>query len=343
MTAAFAESFESLARGGVEANGVRRAFDAILAGAWSPSQIAAFLGALRIAGEPTIALVAAAEALRATMTAVTHAHPDAIDTCGTGGDGRGTINVSTAAAVLVAAVGVPVAKHGNRSVSSRSGSADVLEALGLPLDVPPERQGEVLDEAGIAFLLAPAHHPALRHAAPVRRELGVRTMFNALGPLVNPARVTRQVIGVYDDALRTTMAEALAALGAEHAWVCRSDDGLDEISPEAPTRVSVVRGGAVREMVVTPGDFGLAASPANAIDGGSPEENARALDALFRGEPTAALPTVVLAAAAALHVARDVPLEEAARTVTEAQRRGAGAEVMTRWKRAARRLREPTP
>lgn len=342
MTATFAESFESLARGGVDPNVVRRAFDAILAGAWSAAQIAAFLGALRIAGEPTLALVAAAEALRAAMTTVSHSHPGAIDTCGTGGDGRGTINVSTAAAVLVGAVGVPVAKHGNRSVSSRSGSADVLEALGLPLDVPPERQGEVLDEVGIAFLLAPAHHPALRHAAPVRRELGVRTMFNALGPLVNPARVTRQVVGVYDDALRSTMAEALAALGAEHAWVCRSDDGLDEISPEAPTRVSVVRNGKVSEIVVVPGDFGLPVSPAKAIDGGSPEENARALEALFRGDETPALPAVVLAAAAALHVARDIPLDEAARTVHDAQRRGAGAELLARWKLAAARLREPS-
>src|SRR5262249_55395431 len=160
------------------------------------------------------------------------------DTCGTGGDGAHTLNVSTGAAIIVAACGVHVAKHGNRSVSSRCGSADVIDALGIPTDLPPAHQASILREAKIAFLMAPAHHPALRHAATARRELGIRTIFNALGPLVNPARTTHQLVGVYDDALRSVAARALGKLGVRRAWVVRSEDGLDEISPSAPTRVS---------------------------------------------------------------------------------------------------------
>lgn len=341
--APFAETFERILGGGTSSPDVRAAFDAILAGAWTPVQIAAFAAALRVRGETTETLVAGARSLRAAMTVVDHGLPETLDTCGTGGDGRGTVNVSTAAAVLVAALGVHVAKHGNRSVSSRSGSADVLEALGLPLDVPTDRQHEVLRRAHIAFLLAPAHHPALRHASAVRRELGVRTIFNALGPLVNPANVTAQLVGVYEDTLRPKMAHALGELGVRRAWVVRSHDGLDEISPEAPTRVSVLHPtGEVEEREASPEDFGLARSPASALAGGSPEENARALSAIFRGEDSPALPTVVLNAAAALHVARGIPLRDAAVAVAEAQRQGRGAEVFEAWKRAAEGARGET-
>lgn len=337
-TAPFAETFERMTRhdARVTSDDVRDAFDAILAGAWTSVQIAAFAAALRVRGETTEMLVGGARSLRAAMTPVEHGLSETLDTCGTGGDGRGTVNVSTAAAVLVASLGVPVAKHGNRSVSSRSGSADVLEALGLSLEVPPERQHEVLREANVAFLLAPAHHPALRHAAIARRELGVRTLFNALGPLVNPANVTAQLVGVYEDGLRAKMASALGQLGVRRAWVVRSVDGLDELSPEVPTKVSVLLPtGEVLEREVAPEDFGLPRSPTSALEGGSPEENAVALAALFRGEDTPARLAVVLNAAAALHVARGLPLTEAAETVAAAQREGRAAVLFETWKRAA--------
>lgn len=343
--ASFPAIFERIvARGGqADADTVRAAFDAILDGAWTPVQIGAFAGVLRVHGASTAALVAGARALRAAMTAVAHTFPDAIDTCGTGGDGRGTVNVSTASAVLLAALGVPVAKHGNRSVSSRSGSADVLESLGLALDVPPERQTEVLHEVGIAFLLAPAHHPALRHASVARRELGVKTLFNALGPLANPASVPVQLVGVYEDDLRPKMAAALGELGVRRAWVVRSCDGTDEISPEAATRVSVLHpSGEVEERTISPEDFGLLSTPLADLDGGSPDENADALRALFRGEDTPARHAIVLNAAAALHLARDVPLVEAARIVDAARREGRGQTVLTRWIAAAA-TRRPTP
>ncbi len=245
----FPHVFEELAsQAGPRPATLRAAFDAIFAGAWTPVQIAGFAVALRLRGEDADTIAAAAEAMRAVMIPVAHGLPIVVDTCGTGGDGKGTINVSTAAAVVVAAVGLPVAKHGNRGVSSRSGSADVLEALGVPIDVPIARHPEILRAAGITFLFAPAHHPALRHStAPARRELAVRTIFNALGPVSNPARATHQLIGAYEDRLRPILAETLGRLGSTHAWVVRGEDGLDEVSPCGPTRVSELVGGAVHE------------------------------------------------------------------------------------------------
>ncbi len=332
----FPSILERLEAGELGPEGVRAAFDAMLDGAWSSVQIASFATALRLRGEDEDTLVAAASALRAAMSRVDHGLSAVLDTCGTGGDGAGTVNVSTAAAVLVASLGVPVAKHGNRSVSSRSGSADVLEALGLPLDVPPERQAGILAEVGIAFLLAPLHHPALRHASQARRELGIRTIFNALGPLANPARATHQLLGVYDDAIRGRMARALARLGVRRAWVVRSEDGLDELSPSAPTRVSALgEDGAVVERVVQPEDFGLPRAPLSSLAGGDPGENALALATLFRGEPHPATPAVLLNAAAALHVATGEPLPEAASRVGEAHREGRAATLFHAWKRAA--------
>jgi anthranilate phosphoribosyltransferase len=219
---AFPEIFARLEARSLGPAEVREAFRAILEGAWTPVQIGAFAAALRIQGESAEMIVAAAEALRAVMTPVDHGLDEIVDTCGTGGDGAHTLNVSTAAAIVVAACGAHVAKHGNRSVSSRCGSADVVEALGIPIDVAPSRQHEVLQEAHIAFLMAPAHHPALRHAAEARRELGLRTIFNALGPLVNPARATHQLVGVYEDALRPVMAAALGRLGVRRTGSTRS-------------------------------------------------------------------------------------------------------------------------
>lgn len=329
-----------LAREALCEDDVRAAFDAILAGAWTPVQVAAFAVALRMRGERAEEIVAAASAMRAAMTAVDHGLPVVLDTCGTGGDGARTLNLSSAAAVVVAACGVAVAKHGNRSVSSQCGSADVFEALGVPIDVPPERQGHVLREAGIAFLFAPAHHPALKHAAQARRELGVRTIFNALGPLANPARATHQIVGVYDDALRPIAAHALCRLGAKRAWIVRGEDGLDEVSPCAPTRVSELReSGEVRERTIAPGDFGVARMDRAALAGGDARDNARALEAIVSGEKHAAREAVVLNAAAALVVVTGDDPRACADRARRAMDDGAARDKLDAWRRAALRAR----
>jgi anthranilate phosphoribosyltransferase len=337
--ARFAELFPLLAGaagGKPDLAHVRAGFQAILAGAWTPVQVGAFAVVLRVLGESTEAIVAGAEALRGAMTVVETSSPDVLDTCGTGGDGLGTLNLSTAAAIVVASLGVPVAKHGNRSVSSRSGSADVVEALGIPIDVPPERQTRVLAEAGIAFLFAPAHHPALRHAAEARRELGIRTVFNALGPLANPARATRQLVGVYDDALRPVFAHALAKLGVERAWVVRGEDGLDEVSPCGPTRVSALVEGVMEERVIVPEDFGLARSAPSSIAGGDAKANAEAIGAILEGRPHPARQAVILNAAAALVVARGMAPREAAEEAGRVLDDGDALDRLERWRRAAK-------
>ena len=282
---------------------VRAAFDAILRGEWTAVQVAGLAVALRMLGEEPDVIAAAAASLRASMVAVEHGLARVLDTCGTGGDGLATWNVSTAAAFVVAGAGVAVAKHGNRAVSSRSGSADVLEALGVPLDVPPAAQGEVVRAAGICFLFAPAHHPAMKHGGVARRELGIRTIFNALGPLANPANATHQLLGAYDDGLRPVLARTLAKLGTERAWVVRGEDGLDEVSPCAPTRVSSLAGGAVEELVVTPEDFGMKRLAPSVLLGGDARASAAMIRAVLAGKAHPARDVVVLNAAAALVVA----------------------------------------
>jgi len=305
--AAFAVVFERITKSRKPSRGdVRQAFDAILAGAWTPVQIAAFAVALRLCGEDHETLAAAAEAMRAVMVPVDHGLPRVVDTCGTGGDGSGSLNVSTAATFVVAACGEPVAKHGNRSASSRSGSADVIEALGVRLDAPAEVAAEALREVGLTFLFAPAYHPALRACATARRELSVRTIFNALGPLVNPAGATHQLVGAYAHALRPTLASALAALGGKRAWVVRGADGLDEVSPFVETYVTEMVDGSLHERVVHPETFGLSPSPEGAIRGGPPEENAAAILSILRGEPHPARDCAILNAAAALAVVREI-------------------------------------
>ncbi len=339
----FAELFPHLAaEAPLSVQHVRAAFDAILEGAWTPVQVGAFAAALRMKGETPEVIVAAAEAMREKMTAVPHTHRPLLDTCGTGGDGARTLNLSTAAAIVVAACGVHVAKHGNRSISSRCGSADVMEALGIPVDVPPERQAAVLDEVGIAFLFAPAHHPALRHAAQARKELGVRTIFNALGPLANPARASHQLVGVYDDALRHVFARALLKLGVVRAWVVRSEDGLDEVSPSGATRVSDVSLGEIHERTITPELFGLERIPRDAILGGDAGANAAAIVAILRGEPHPARVGVILNAAAALAVVSDGndPRGCAARAL-RAIDDGSAVRVLERWRASAFRARVP--
>src|SRR6185312_1568562 len=242
-----------------------------------------------------------------------------------------------AAAIVVAACEVPVAKHGNRSISSQCGSADVIEALGLPIDLAPQRQADLLRDVGIAFLFAPAHHPALKHAAQARRELGVRTIFNALGPVANPARATHQVIGVYDDALRPTLARVLADLGCARAWVVRSEDGLDELSPAAATRISEVNGDRVTERAVDPAEFGLERAPLDSIRGGSAAENARAIEAVLEDAEHAAATAVVLNAAAMLYVSGVARTpREAAGAAREAITSGTARRALDDWRDASR-------
>ncbi len=276
---------------------------AIMDGELEPAQVAGLLVALRAKGESGTEVAAAARAMRARAVRVA-APADAVDTCGTGGDGAETINISTASALVAAAGGVPVAKHGNRSVSSRCGSADVLEALGVRLDLDPEALTTLLDEVGIAFLFAQQLHPAMAAVVPVRRALGVRTVFNLLGPLTNPAGVRRQVLGVWGPEVQTLVAEALAELGALRAFVVHSDDGLDEFSVTAPTTVIEVRDGAVAgRWRVVPAELGIRADDSQSLGGGDVDENARRLCAILEGEEiSAASEAVALNAAAAFLV-----------------------------------------
>ncbi len=297
----------------------RSAFAAFFDGQASPVEIAGLLMALRTRGETVEEIAAAAAAMRARMTRVA-APPGAMDIVGTGGDGMGTLNISTAAAFVVAGAGVPVAKHGNRNLSSKSGAADVLAQMGIEVMVGADVAERALVEVGICFMMAPMHHPATRHVMPVRGELGTRTVFNVLGPLTNPAGVTRQLTGAYSRDLIRPMAEVLRALGSEEAWLVHGADGTDEISIAGPTFVAVLRDGEVAERTVTPGDAGLPSHPFEAILGGAPAENGRAFRALLDGEPSAYRDAVLLNAAAALVVAgraQDLPggVEIAARSI----------------------------
>lgn len=331
---AFKEVLDSLLAGDANASVIERTFVAILSGAWSQAQIAGLLVALRITGESAEVIAAAARAMRSQMVAVEHNFPKLLDTCGTGGDETGTVNLSTGAAIICAALGIPVAKHGNRAVSSRAGSADVISALGIPTDLPPEAAARVLKEANIAFLLAPTHHPAMRYVGAVRKELGVRTLFNCLGPLVNPARATHQLVGAFSDELRSTLALTLASLGTTRAWVVRGVDGLDEVSPYGETRVTVLDNGKIEERTVSPADFGLQVSPPGAAAGGSAEENARIIEAVLSGKPHPARAAFVLNAAAALVVAEGLPLHVAAQKAAAALDDGKALAALQRWREA---------
>ena len=278
------------------------AFAALFDGDATPAQMGGFLMALRTRGETVDEIAAAASVMRARCHAV-RAPLGAMDIVGTGGDGKGTLNISTATAFVVAGAGVVVAKHGNRNLSSKSGAADALTELGLDVMVGPEVVETCLREAGIGFMMAPMHHPATRHVAPARLELGTRTLFNVLGPLTNPAGVRRQLSGTYSPDLVRPMAEVLLALGSEAAWLVHGGDGTDEISIAAPTRVAALGDGAIAEFEVHPEDAGLAPHPFEAILGGTPADNARAFRALLSGEAGAYRDAVLLNAAAALIVA----------------------------------------
>ena len=281
------------------------AFAEIMTGDATHAQIAGLLMAMRVRGETVAEMVGAVRALRSRMVSIT-APPGAIDVCGTGGDEAGTLNISTAVTFVVAGCGVPVAKHGNRALSSKSGAADVLEHLGVRVALPPERLESLLAETGCVFLFAPAHHPALRHAAPVRAELGTRTLFNLLGPLANPARVTRQFTGVFASGWTRPVAEALGRLGTERAWIVHGQ-GLDELTLAGVNHIAELRDGAVREITLHAEETGLTPAPLSALRGGDAATNAAALMRLLAGEAGAYRDTVILNAAGALLVAEAVP------------------------------------
>lgn len=275
----------------------------IMQGRAAPAQIAGLLVGLAMKGERPAEIVGLARTMRDHAVKLSHAYPRVFDTCGTGGDRAGTFNISSAAAVIVAACGVNVAKHGNRSVSSRCGSADVFEALGVQIQGGPEVAERCLDRAGIAFLFAPTFHPAMRHAAQARKELGLRTAFNLLGPLTNPAAPLRQIVGVPRAELTELIARALMLLGSERAWVVHGADGMDEISTTGYTKVSECRDGAVNTFYVHPADFGLTKAPLAALEGGDAPTNAAMIHGVFGGDLGPVRDVVLLNAGAALFVA----------------------------------------
>ncbi|MEP4469076.1 MAG: anthranilate phosphoribosyltransferase [Bauldia litoralis] len=280
----------------------RDAFDIIMSGAASPPQIAAFLTALRLRGETVDEIAGAVSTMRAKMTPVA-APADAIDVVGTGGDASGSYNISTTAAFVVAGAGVPVAKHGNRALTSKSGAADTLAALGVNIELTPDQIGACVRDAGIGFMFAPAHHAAMKHVGPVRAELGFRTIFNLIGPLSNPASVKRYLLGVYSPDWVEPLANVLGSLGAERAWVVHGDGGLDEISPSGETTVASLENGKVTVFTIRPEDAGLLPSPVEAIKGGDAAHNAEALRQVLEGATGAYRDTVLLNAGAALVVA----------------------------------------
>jgi anthranilate phosphoribosyltransferase len=313
------------------------AFGTVMRGEATAAQIAALLIGLRVKGETAAEVTGAATALRSAMIHLPVTTPgDLVDTCGTGGGAVPTFNISTAAALLAAGAGVRIAKHGNRSFTTQCGSADVLEQLGVSLDAPLDVVAAALAEAGIAFMFAPAMHPAMRHVGPVRRELGIPTVMNIVGPLANPAGAARQVVGVAERARMPLLAGALAALGAAHAIVVHGEPGMDEISPIGRTHVAEVRDGGVTEWTIDPADYGFTSFTSADLAGGSPAENARVIvDVLEgRGHP-AATAAVVLNAAGALFVAPGGrTYAECVAAATAALANGAGSAALDRMRRA---------
>jgi anthranilate phosphoribosyltransferase len=278
------------------------AFQQMMSGEATPSQMGALLMAMRVRGESVDEITGAVTAMRDKMLRV-EAPPDAIDVVGTGGDASGSFNISTCAALIVAGAGVPVAKHGNRALSSRCGAADVLAALGVNIDLTPERISRCISEAGIGFMFAPAHHPATKNVNPTRVELGTRTIFNLLGPLSNPAGVRKQMIGVFSKQWTEPLAQVLKNLGSERAWVVHGSDGLDEITTTGPTTVSALENGAVRSFEISPEDVGLKRVKPEALRGGDATANAKALEDVLEGKKTPLRDVALLNAAAALVVA----------------------------------------
>ncbi len=335
-----ARALETAVRGQeVPAPELEAAFAEIAAGGASPVRVAALLVALRTRGETVGEIVAAARALRARAVRPTLAlDPRSVDTCGTGGDGAGSFNISTAAAFAVAGAGVPVAKHGNRAASGRCGSIDVLEALGVRVDLPTQLSARILGEVGIAPFFARRAQPALRHVAELRAELGVRTLMNCLGPLLNPVGVRFQLVGVYAESLVEPLAAALGALGSEQALVVHGSDGLDEITTTGPTHAALLQGGRVRRLTIEPARFGIPASKADDLRGGDAAENAAILCSVLAGEVGPRRDVVLLNAAGALWAAgRAAGLEEGLELAAESVDSGAARERLERLREASAR------
>ncbi len=304
------------------------AFRCILAGEASQGQIGAFLMGLRQRGETISDITAGARVLRDQLVAVPTA-ADVIDTCGTGGDGSGSYNISTAVAFVVAACGVPVAKHGNRALSSKSGSSQVLEALGVSLDLTPEQIGQCLDTTRMGFMFAPHHHAAMRHVGAVRQEMGMRTIFNLLGPLANPARAKRQLLGVFDEKWVVPLAETLRNLGSIRAWVVHGSDGMDELTTTGQSQIAELKDGHIQTFTLDAQDYGLTRARADELAGGTPEENAEAMRQLFAGAHGAYRDIVVLNSAAALVVADHAQdIAEGLHQADQALSSGAAAKVL---------------
>jgi anthranilate phosphoribosyltransferase len=286
------------------------AFDTMLAGDAKPEEVGAVLMGLAVRGETASELLAGARAMRAASRKLNVGGP-LLDTCGTGGLTWTSLNTSTAAAIVIAAAGGRVAKHGNRSVPPKTGSADVLEALGVNIDIDEETFHACLEGAGVAFMFARSHHAAAAHVAPVRKQLGIRTIFNLLGPLTNPAGAQHQVLGVSQPHWVRPMADTLAALGTSHSWIVHGADGIDEVSVSGVTHIAEIKGATVREFKISPGDFGLKRHPLTALAGGKPDHNAKAITDLFHGQKNAFRDITVLNAAAGLHVYGRAPDLEA--------------------------------
>jgi len=292
-----------LDRKDLNATEMREVMRSIMSGGCTPAQIAGFLVALRMKGESVDEIAAAAEVMRDLSTPVEVKHEHLLDTCGTGGDGAGTFNISTTAALVAAAAGARVAKHGNRSVSGKSGSADVLEAAGVKLELTPGQVAECINRIGIGFMFAPAHHGAMKHAIGPRRELGVRTLFNLLGPLTNPAGATCQVIGVYSEEWLDKIAQVLRNLGSRHVMVVHAEDGMDEISISAPTLVAELNNGEIRNYRITPEQFGMKRDATQAIAARDVTESLSIMHDVLNNKPGAARDVVLLNAAAAIYTA----------------------------------------
>lgn len=306
------------------------AFDRMMSGEATPSQMGALLMGLRVRGETVDEITGAVSAMRSKMLTV-KAPADAVDIVGTGGDGSGSVNVSTCASFILAGAGVPVAKHGNRALSSKSGAADALAALGVNINIAPEGVGRCIAEAGIGFMFAPTHHPAMKNVGPTRVELATRTIFNLLGPLSNPAGVKRQMVGVFSKHWVEPLAQVLKNLGAESAWVVHGSDGLDEITLTGPTFVAALENGTIRTFDVTPEDAGLPRATAEELKGGNAEANAKALRDVLEGKQNAYRNVALINAAAALVVAgKAKDLKEGVALGAKALDTGAAADRLKR-------------
>ena len=335
----FDDSFKALLSGSsLSREEAESAMHQIMTGEVLPVKLAGWLVALRIKGETPAEIAGCAAAMRSQAIKLSESFPDAVDTCGTGGDGLHTINISTAAAFVASGAGVKVAKHGNKAVSSRSGSADVLESLGVNIAAPVESSAKCLREIGLAFLFAPSFHPAMKHAAPVRRELGIRTIFNILGPLSNPAGAKRAVLGVFSDQLCLKMAGAAKELGFERMLAVHGSDGLDEITLSGPTRICEIRDGEICDYLISPSDFGIPRAKTSELCGGSPAENAEQLKAILEGRLKGPKRDVVALNAAAAILVSDIAgsWQEAILKAEDSINSGAASEKLAKLVEATR-------